>query len=143
MDSARNYLHELFKDPMLWICLIVITGALLVAGCAHQVTAAPAPLPPGALNAFDADSYRTLADGHAAVQSLQQQAAAGTLTLNASQKTVLNKAITDVNTADHLYSLYHAEAGGDTTALSTAIQQVVADLAALATVPTAATPAPK
>ena len=139
MDSARNYLHELFKDPMLWICLIVICGALLVAGCAHQVTAPAAPLPPGALNAFDADSYRTLADGHAAVQSLQQQTAAGTLTLTMSQKQVLNKAITDVNTADHLYSLYHAEASGDTTALTQAIQQVIADLAGLAAIPNAQT----
>lgn len=138
MDSARNYLQELFKDPMLWICLIVICGALLVAGCA-KVTAPAAPLPPGALNAFDADSYRTLADGHAAVQSLQQQTTAGTLTLTISQKQVLNKAITDVNTADHLYSLYHAEAGGDTAALTQAIQQVIADLAGLAAIPNAQT----
>lgn len=139
MDSARNYLHELFREPMLWVCLIVITGALLVAGCAHQVTA---PLPVGALNVFDADSFRTLADAHAAAESIQKQAAAGTVTLDASQKAVVNKAITDVNTADHLYKLYHASAGGDTTALTTAIQQVVADLAALATVPNAATTTP-
>jgi hypothetical protein len=136
MDSRRNYLQELFDEPILWVCLILICGALLISGCAHQVTAT---LPPGALNAFDADSYRTLADGHAAVQSLQQQAAGGTLVLTVSQKQVLNKAITDVNTADHLYSLYHAEGSGDTTALSTAIQQVVADLAALATIPNAQT----
>jgi hypothetical protein len=120
---------------MLWICLIVVCGALLVAGCAHQVNA---PLPAGALNVFDADSYRTLADGHAAVESLQKQASAGKLTLDTSQKLVLNRAITDVNTADHIYKLYHASASGDTAALTQAIQQVVADLAALATIPKAA-----
>jgi hypothetical protein len=136
MEPQKSYLQELFGNPLLWICLIVITGALLIAGCAHQVNA---PLPPGALNAFDADSYRTLSDGHAAIQSIQQDAAAGKLTLDANQKTVLNKAIADVNTADHLYQAYHASGAGDTTALSTAIQQIVADLALLSTVPTAAT----
>lgn len=134
MRPERNtYLHDLFHEPLLWICLIVISGALLIAGCAHQAT--PAALPQGALNTFDADSYRTLSDGHAAVQSIQQDVSAGTVTLDANQKQVLNKAIADVNTADHFWKLYHAEAGGDTTALTQAIQQVVADLAALATIP--------
>jgi hypothetical protein len=131
MRSQRNtYLHDLFHEPLLWICMIVITGALLLAGCAHQ---AAAPLPPGALNTFDADSYRTLSDGHAAIQSIQQDVSAGKVTLGDTERTVLNKAITDVNAADHLYKLYHANGAGDTTALSQAIQQVVGDLAALST----------
>jgi hypothetical protein len=119
--------------------MIVITGALLLAGCVHP---ANAPLPAGALNTFDADSYRTLADAHAAVQSIQGDVSAGKVTLNDGQKVVVNKAIADVNTADHLYKLYHANAAGDTTQLTQAIQLVVGDLAALSTAFPNATKAP-
>jgi uncharacterized lipoprotein YbaY len=103
---------------------------LLLAGCAHR---ANAPLPAGALNTFDADSFRTLSDGHAAVASIQGDVASGKLTLDLGQKAVLNTAISDVNTADHLYKLYHAQGAGDTQQLTRAIQLVIGDLAALST----------
>lgn len=124
----------------MWLCLICICLALLFVGCAHQ---ANAPLPAGALNTFDADSYRTLSDGHAAVASIQGDVAGGKLTLDSGQKTVLNKAIADVNTADHLYKLYHASGAGNTQQLTQAIQLVVGDLAALSTAFPTAAPAAK
>jgi hypothetical protein len=128
----RSYLHDLFHEPTLWVSLIIVCGVLLLAGCAHTVTA---PLPAGALNTFDADSYRTLSDAHAAVQSIQQDASAGRVQLDGAQKQTLNKAIVDVNTADHAWKLYHSTGAGDTAGLTQAIQEVVADLAALTSFP--------
>jgi hypothetical protein len=113
-----------------WVlCAVVLL--FFVGGCLHQ--AVTAKLPPGALNTFDADSYRVLSDAHAVVQSVRDDAAAGKVTLNDGQKTLINHVIADDNTADHLYKAYHANASGDTTALSQAIQLLIGDLASLST----------
>jgi hypothetical protein len=96
--------------------------------------AATAPtLPAGAVNQFDATAFRTLADSHAAIASVQQNVASGTLTITAAQKTTLNQIITDQNTAQALYKAYHAVPTGDTTALSAAIAKLVPDIAAITT----------
>jgi hypothetical protein len=138
--GLRSYVKDLFGEPTMWISLIVICLALMVTGCAHQVTAA---LPAGALNTFDADSFRVLSDAHATVQSIHDDAAAGKVTLTASQKTLINHVISDDALANHLYQAYHANGAGDTTALSQAIQALIADLASLATaVPTQAAASP-
>lgn len=127
--EVRDFTKLLLHNWPAW-GLGLALGVMLLAGCAHQVNA---PLPAGALNTFDADSFRTLADAHAAVQSIQGDVAGGKLTLDDGQKTVLNKAITDVNMADHAYKLYHAQGAGDTAGLTQAIQQVIGDLASLST----------
>jgi hypothetical protein len=119
-----------FIRKFAFFALATCLALLFIAGCAKQVTA---PLPAGALNTFDADSYRVLSDAHAAIQSIRDDAAAGKITLNAGQKVVVNHVIADDNTADHLYQAYHANGTGDTTALSQAIQALIADLASLST----------
>lgn len=118
------------------LCLAV----LLLAGCVHSGQT-PAPLPPGALNTFDADSYRVLSDAHAAIQSIHDDVVAGKVHLGAGQKLVLNQIIDDSNLADHMYKAYHAQLGGQSTdQLTRAIQQLVADLASLSKLfPTPAT----
>ncbi|HMF74288.1 MAG TPA: hypothetical protein VK604_01370 [Bryobacteraceae bacterium] len=122
-----------------WALLCAVTLLFLGAGCQVKATA---KLPPGALNTFDADSYRVLSDAHAVVQSIHDDAAAGKVTLNDGQTALINHVIADDNTADHLYQAYHANASGDTTALSQAIQQLISDLASLSTAfPTQTAPA--
>jgi hypothetical protein len=110
------------------IGLATCLALMFLAGCQHKAAAA---LPPGALNTFDADSYRVLSDAHAAIQSIRDDAAAGKLTLNDGQKTLIDKVITDNNTADHLYKAYHASGAGNTAALTQAIQLLIGDLASL------------
>lgn len=138
MTLREKFLHNWSTWAL--VCAVML---LFLAGCAHQVNA---KLPPGALNTFDADSYRVLSDAHAVVQSIHDDAAAGKVTLNDGQKALINHVIADDNTADHLYKAYHAQASGDTTALSQAIQLLIGDLASLSTAfPTqaAASPATK
>lgn len=136
----REYAKDLFGEPTMWLALIFICVALLITGC--QVKA-NTTLPPGALNTFDADSYRVLSDAHAVVQSIHDDAAAGKVTLTEGQKALVNHVISDDNTADHLYQAYHASGAGDTTALSQAIQALVGDLASLSTAfPTQAAASP-
>lgn len=133
-------IFRIFREQWPALALGLAICVLLLAGCAHK---AAAPLPPGALNTFDADSYRVLSDAHAAVQSIHDDAQVGKVSLNEGQKTLVNHVIADVNTADHLYKTYHASGSGDTTALTAAIQELVGDLASLSAAFPAQTSAPK
>jgi hypothetical protein len=133
-------LEQKFFHRWAGLAFILAVALLLLAGC--QVKA-NTTLPAGALNTFDADSNRVLQDSHAVVQSIHDDAAAGKVTLNDGQKVLINHVIVDQNTADHLYKAYHANASGDTTALTQAIQAIVADLASLSTAfPTQAAASP-
>ncbi len=101
-------------------------------GCAAKKTT-PAPLPPGAINQFDATSFRVLADAQAAINSVKSDIAAGKVTPTENEKKVLNQIIADYNTANDLYQSYHSGATNDTTGLSQAINQLVVDIAAVST----------
>lgn len=109
----------------------ILTLALLTlafsVGCAKQITA---PIP-GQLNAFDGTCYRTLMDAQAALNSVKANVAAGTLTLTPTQTKVFDQIVADYNTADALWQTYHAGATQDTTALTAAINQLIADIATI------------
>ncbi len=108
--------------------LLMLAAAL---GCAAKKTSAP--LPPGAINQFDATSFRVLADAQAAINSVKSDIAAGKITPSDTEKKVLNQIIADYNKANDLYQAYHAGATSDTTALSQAITQLIGDIAAVTT----------
>lgn len=110
------------------LCLGLIATIALTVGCAKHV-AAPVP---GAINVFDSTSYRTLVDAQAAIQSVKADVANGKKTLNPTEKAVLNQAIQDYNIAQAAWQAYHAGATQDTTTLASAINQLVLDIAGIA-----------
>lgn len=120
-----------------WVVTIMlyVTLNVLVVGCQHKVATAATPVPPGAVNQFDATAYRICADAQAAIESVKADVAAGTVTLTDPQKAILNQLIAHYNTAESLAQAYHANANGnaDTSSLTAALNQLVADIAAVAT----------
>lgn len=98
-------------------------------GCAAKKAASP--LPPGAINQFDATSYRVLSDAQAAINSVKADIAAGKVTPTDAEKKALNQIIADYNSANDLYQAYHSQATTDTAGLSRAINQLVSDIAAV------------
>ncbi len=109
--------------------LIAILAILLcTAGC-HKNVQAPVP---GQIDTFDASSFRTLMDAQAAIGSFRADIAQGTLTLNDSQKKIFNQLITDYNTAESLWQLYHAGASNDQAAIQSAVTALVNDLSDIA-----------
>ena len=112
------------------VAFLVLTLAAGL-GCAAKKT--PAALPPGAINQFDATSFRVLSDAQAAINSVKSDIAAGKVTPTDEEKKVLNQIIADYNTANDLYQAYHSQATSDTTALSQAITQLINDIAAVTT----------
>ena len=107
------------------IVLLLIAGI----GCANKTsTTPPAPPPVGSINSTDATLYQTLSPIHDFVNSLVSQNNAGTVTLTANQKALLNQLVNDVNIADALYQAWHnAGATGPTTAITTAISRAQSD----------------
>jgi len=107
--------------------VMAILFVLALGGCAHK----PVPLPPGSINSFDATSYDVLMTAQGAINGFKSQVAS----LPAAQVTkvtpVLDQAIKDYNTAEAAWQTYHAGASGDASALSGALNQLVADLAAV------------
>ena len=112
----------------LWFLVLVLTAGM---GCASKSTVT-APLP-GAINSFDQVSYQALMDSQAAINAVKADVASQKVTLTATQKKVLNQAITDYDVAQAAWQAYHAGATSNTAALTQAINQIVADIAALAT----------
>ena len=110
---------------------LAVLALLAALGCAAQKT--PSPLPAGAINQFDATSFRVLADAQASINSVKADIAAGKITPSETEKKVLNQIIADYNKANDLYQAYHAQQTTDTTALSQAINQLVSDIAAVTT----------
>ena len=98
-------------------------------GCAKKVNA---PIP-GQINSFDATSYRALSDAQAVINSVKSDVNSGALTLSDSQKAVFNKMIADYNVGESAWQAYHAGATNDTAALETAIDNLVSDIAKVAT----------
>jgi len=97
-------------------------------GCAKKVTA---PLP-GAINSFDSTTYQTLMDAQAAINAVKADVASGKLVPTPIQKSVLNQAISDYDLAQAAWHAYHSGATSDTAGLTAAIDQIVADIAAIA-----------
>ena len=108
---------------------VFLLTLVLMAGCAKKVTA---PLP-GAINSFDSLSYQTLMDAQAAINAVKDDIAANKFTPTPTQKTVLNQAIGGYHIAQAAWQAYHSGATSDTAGLTSAINQLVADVAALAT----------
>lgn len=114
---------------------LLLCAVLLVAGC----KASTAPLPAGAINTFDADTFRTLADTRAAVQSIRDEVVAGKANVTGSQKAFLNQVIQDVDDADALYTAYHdalakaPTSNPPTAALAAATAKVETDFGQLTT----------
>ena len=121
----------------LLVAFLVLTlerlAALLAAGLGCAAKKTPAALPPGAINQFDATSFRVLSDAQAAINSVKSDIAAGKVTPSDAEKKVLNQIIADYNTANDLYQSYHSGATNDTTGLSQAITQLINDIAAVTT----------
>jgi hypothetical protein len=90
----------------------------------------PAQLAPGYSNQADQTMGEILSGAHAFYQSIQQQAAAGTLTLDATTKAAFNQFGTALNAAQSVYLAYH---NGQATqaAAQTAVNQVQSQQAAL------------
>jgi hypothetical protein len=115
------------KRRVFIIPLLLILAAGL--GCAAKKPAGS--LPPGAINQFDATSYRILSDAQAAINSVKSDIQAGKVTPTENEKKVLNQIIADYNTANDLYQSYHSGATSDTEGLSKAVNQLVSDIAAV------------
>jgi len=113
------------KAKIFFLVLALAAGM----GCAKKTVTAPLP---GAINSFDQTSYQTLMDAQAAINAVKADAASGKVTLTATQKSVLNQAISDYDLAQASWSAYHSGATADTAGLTSAINQIVADIAALA-----------
>lgn len=110
----------------------LLSLALLLMGCAHQVTA---PIP-GATNAFDSTAYQTLRTAHDIAQSFSTQACSNNgnqpncFTPKPMEKTAINQFIQDLNLADVVYAAYHS--GSQTQAAAqAAITKVQSDQASL------------
>jgi hypothetical protein len=114
------------KLSLVFIALILASAL----GCAAKKPV-PAPLPPGAINQFDATSFRILSDAQAAINSVKSDITAGKITPSEDEKKVLNQIIADYNTANDLYQSYHSGATTDTAGLSKAVNQLVVDIAAV------------
>jgi len=107
----------------------ILVALLVLAACSNNPK--PQTLPPGALNQFDATSYESLMGAQAVLNSVKTDYAGGKLP--ASAKPALNKAIASYDTAEAAWQAYHAGKANDQAALTTAISQAVADVAALLT----------
>ena len=111
---------------------LVLAACLCLVGCATATAPTPptAPLIPGAANQFDQDTYRALATAHAFAVQAQQNAVQNPV--SATQKTILNQFITDLNAADVLYSAYHAGAATQAS-MQASLNQVKTDQANFST----------
>lgn len=101
----------------------VISGGMLLGLMNFQgCKPANAPLPPGAINTFDASSYQTLMTAQAALNALKADEA------QAPQiAPYLNQAITDYNTAESAWQTYHAS-GSNSAGLTAALAQLSTDI---------------
>lgn len=132
MVLATLLLKMIFEEAYMKKRFLVIPLLLVLAGglgCAAKKP--PGSLPAGAINQFDATSYRVLSDAQAAINSVKNDIQAGKVTPTENEKKVLNQIIADYNTANDLYQSYHSGATTDTEGLSKAVNQLVSDIAAV------------
>lgn len=109
---------------------VLLLSICLLAGCANKAVQAPVP---GQINSFDATSFRVLSDAQAAIDSVKTDVAAGKVTLTDAQKKVFNQVVSDYNLGEASWQAYHSGATSDTVGLTNAINQLVADIAAVTT----------
>ena len=105
----------------------------LATGCSTTpTTPSPTVTAPGYQNAADQQMGEILAGAHAFYLSVQQQSAAGTLTLSATAKLAFNDFGISLNAADQVYLDYHANPTAATEAMAaTAVNAVQVKQAAL------------
>lgn len=84
--------------------VVLLIALAIMIGCGK---AKPQPLPPGAINTFDADAYNTLVTSQAALK--QAKSEFGGLP---AAKGPLNAAIDGYNAAEAAWQTYHAVGGG-------------------------------
>ncbi len=85
--------------------LCLLSAFLLTGGC-KQTGVAP-PTAPGYANQADQQMGSILAGARAFYMSIQQQSAAGTMTLSATEKQAFNAFGLSLNAADTVYLAYH------------------------------------
>jgi hypothetical protein len=105
----------------------VLLALLVLVACPNNPK--PQTLPPGALNQFDATSYESLMGAQAVLNSVK----ADLSKLPPDAKPALNKAIASYNVAEAAWQAFHAGKSNDQAALTAALSQAVADVAALLT----------
>ena len=105
----------------------VLVALLVLVACPNNPK--PQTLPPGALNQFDATSYESLMGAQAVLNSVK----ADLSKLPPDAKPALNKAIASYNVAEAAWQAFHAGKSNDQAALTAALSQAVADVAALLT----------
>lgn len=110
------------------LLFLALAMALTSSGCKTSATAPP--LAPGYNNPADQQMGQILAGARAFYQSIQQQSAAGTMTLNPTEKMSFNAFGVSLNAADSVYLAYH---NGQATqaAAQAAVTQVQSQQAAL------------
>jgi len=105
----------------------VLLALLVLVACPNNPK--PQTLPPGALSQFDATSYESLMGAQAVLNSVK----ADLSKLPPEAKPALNKAIASYNVAEAAWQAFHAGKSNDQAALTAALSQAVADVAALLT----------
>lgn len=90
------------------IAFFILAVTLGMVGCVHAGTAATTV--PGAVNDFDATTYRGLSDMQAVIKTTEADVAAGKVTLSASEQTVFTTFKNAYNTAEQAWQVYHASA---------------------------------
>lgn len=115
--------------------VLLVVAIVVSQSLACQKQAAQAAIP-GQVNTFDGQTFRALADAQAFLTTLVAQVTAGKLTLTPNQTVLFNNVASEYNVCQGSYQVYHATAlqgkAPDATALATAISQLNADVASLA-----------
>jgi hypothetical protein len=108
---------------------VLLCIPLMLAGCKSTGPTTTA-LAPGYLNPADQQMGEVLAGARSFYVSVQQQSAAGQMTLTAPQKTAFNAFGVSLNAADSVYLAYHSGSATQAQA-QTAVNQVQQQQAAL------------
>ena len=93
------------------LALIALSASLMLTGCPQPNTnqpIAPAIVAPGYQNQADQTMGEILSGAHGFYLSIQQQSAAGTLTLTPAVKQAFNAFGVSLNAAQTVYLAYHA-----------------------------------
>ena len=102
--------------------LILLTALCLPMAACTPTATNTATLAPGYLNAADQQMGEILAGARAFYVSVQQQSAAGTMTLTPTEKTAFNTFGVSLNAAETVYLAYHSN---PTPATQAAAQKAV------------------
>lgn len=101
------------------LAILGLGVATMLPGCHKPVNA---PLPPGAINSFDASSYQSLMTAQAALNTLKQAEP------QAPQiKPYLNQAIQDYDAAEAAWQTYHAS-GSNSAGVSASLAVLTTDI---------------